>query len=564
MITANIVTYLRETDNPPTDAAERRRWFEGEDALSFLASTTTAVIPIYISTNSFFLCTAFVPSTRFRDEYPSQMLDWCFNPDSQWSWGYQLRGRGRGRVPKPFVHGPLDATSGRFYEGGTPLLYRRWFDGLPTAERTYLELDQRIAQICDLHWVAARSGWCRIDQHGDVQNVLTIARDDDRILCTASSDFLDFYGFVTGQQLVRVFDITRVERGFGGWGGEHRSIHRGDLVARGQLTGTGGYWRGAQHVRRTDTDERLTKMLLGEPLDAKQYESFIVYDWKNNRVCEWSSDPSQLGNFFKQNDLPFELSPAFFRPDVLLRYKSDPDKYRLSPHSISCRGAWYLKHYGVNDAHQVFSYIGYLSALPHSEQLYWKSFNEPPKAGLPELEVRRNFLGQWVSAEDPLENLKLVLRQIPSAKQGGRAQRIWTLGKELDSALDSLHPLYTESSKEWRDAILALNQVIVEGLQTKPLRKLAQHLACNDPTLRSLGLLRAVLSARTIDESLIEDVYGPLRDLQNARSQGIAHRGSGSQVRSTLREDYHARLLSLHQAMGSLADLIRQGVFDIP
>ena len=60
----------------------------------------------------------------------------------------------------------------------------------------------------------------------------------------------------------------------------------------------------------------------------------------------------QTANYFTQSDLPFEMSPAFFHPEVLTRYKSDSDKYTLQDRSISCRGAWHLQTYDINDAGQ--------------------------------------------------------------------------------------------------------------------------------------------------------------------------------------------------------------------
>jgi hypothetical protein len=36
------------------------------------------------------------------------------------------------------------------------------------------------------------------------------------------------------------------------------------------------------------------------------------------------------------------LSPAFFRPEVLLKYKADRDKYTVGERDVSCRAAWHL------------------------------------------------------------------------------------------------------------------------------------------------------------------------------------------------------------------------------
>ena len=52
-----------------------------------------------------------------------------------------------------------------------------------------------------------------------------------------------------------------------------------------------------------------------------QYVDFVAHDWRNGRVSTISTDPCATTNYFQtdNNSLPFELSPAFFKPEVLSR-----------------------------------------------------------------------------------------------------------------------------------------------------------------------------------------------------------------------------------------------------
>ncbi|WP_155636014.1 hypothetical protein [Burkholderia stagnalis] len=93
------------------------------------------------------------------------------------------------------------------------------------------------------------------------------------------------------------------------------------------------------------------------PTRTKEYATFKIFDRKNNVEVETSCAPEFLSNYFQKSDLPWEISPAFFRPDVLHRFKADPEKYSLDDRSISCRNAWYLKSYDINEAGQVHAYI---------------------------------------------------------------------------------------------------------------------------------------------------------------------------------------------------------------
>jgi hypothetical protein len=74
---------------------------------------------------------------------------------------------------------------------------------------------------------------------------------------------------------------------------------------------------------------------------GRRYVEFIAQDWRNNRLARISTDPAATTNYFEaaKNSLPFEVSPAFFRPDVLLKYKADCDKYTIESRQIHCRAA---------------------------------------------------------------------------------------------------------------------------------------------------------------------------------------------------------------------------------
>jgi hypothetical protein len=119
-----------------------------------------------------------------------------------------------------------------------------------------------------------------------------------------------------------------------------------------------------------------------------------------------------MASYFEASPLPFQISPVFFNAAVLEKYKADPEKYSLEHRSISCRNAWHLQSYDVNDAGQVHTYICYLGDLPHSEQLYWKSFNEEPKSPISRRAFTTDFEGEWYKAPDPLRDLQAMLTEL--------------------------------------------------------------------------------------------------------------------------------------------------------
>lgn len=173
-------------------------------------------------------------------------------------------------------------------------------------------------------------------------------------------------------------------------------------------------------------------------------------------------------NYFTKSDLPFELSPAFFRAEVLARYKADPDKYRLDDRSITCRNAWYLKTYDINEAGQVHTYLCYLADLPIAEQRYWKAFNEEPKGGISKRAYETDFEGQWASEYDALVELKRKIEVLNASSHPWWSARTSTL-------LDTTRYPATDAEKESADEILALDQLVVEGFVEREIKRITQE-----------------------------------------------------------------------------------------
>jgi len=239
---------------------------------------------------------------------------------------------------------------------------------------------------------------------------------------------------------------------------------------------------------------------------------------------EISLAPGETANYFTESELPFEMSPAFFRAEVLSKYKADSDKYRLNDRSISCRGTWHLQTYDINEAGQVHTYLVYLRSLPYEEQLHWKAYNERPKGPIAERALKADFEGSWDIKIDPLNELKYLLLDL-------KKQTVpwWTLRSE--KLIEQVHYPVTDSADEWSNEILLLDQLVVEGFEEKYLRKKAESLGRKpDPKLRSLQLVEDCLQALGCDEERSKELVAPLRRLHNMRSKLKGHASGDSAI----------------------------------
>jgi hypothetical protein len=292
--------------------------------------------------------------------------------------------------------------------------------------------------------------------------------------------------------------------------------------------------RGVQILRTSLNKDDVAQNMYRDDDGERQYAFFLVYDWKNKRVIEISSHPDATANYFTKSDLPFETSPAFFRPEVLSKYKADTEKYTLGNRSITCRGAWSLKSYDINEAGQVHAYICDLQHLPYEEQLHWKAYNETPKAGISKRAYRTDFEGQWDTEPDPLLALQASLTQWSE-----QSVPWWKL---RDPNLPGrVHYPVTTSPDEWSNELLHLHQFVVEGFEERWLREKAKSLGRSpDVAWRSLKLLEECLIGISLEEGHAHELIEPLQrlNLLRVKMKGHASGTDAMQIKKQVIKDF--------------------------
>ncbi len=563
----DVFGYLRSVEIPPTSPDARAEWVEARDVIPFLEKSAAGDIPIYFSRRGFFVYAVMVPAGHLIGDYEADLMGWNFPVSRGWSY----MPHETDDAIEVVIHRPGQVVGSRVLQHAEPMIYLRHF-ARRVPDESYVELDQKLIHLADVHWLDDRDSFCRLNEHGDIVDAIRIYQKEPGKLCTIDIETLNRYLIITSQAMVQLFDVHRCpdwSQWTSFWGRDREENERlrvGDLIAdKTVLRSPDGVdattLRGVQIIRGPSDARRRKQLLLHTLGDYERHERFILQDWRNSRIREYPSD----GNDEHRIPPPDLISPAFFRPQVLDRYKADPDKYILTQSTIECPGVWSLRSYDINDAGQVYAYLKDLWELPYGEQQYWRVFNEAPKAGISERSISQDILGKAWLGPDPLRDLQWVLRDFPRAKHDGTNVRVWSLKTgDAGRALAQLHYLHTESKKEWRDQLLELHKVVVEGLQTDTIRRVAQALNCDNPDWRSIKLLRACLQKRGVSDSAIHQVHDPLSELHQLRSHGgVAHLG-GPAGNKDLRADYHRLLADVTDAMTLLADLIRQGTLDLP
>jgi hypothetical protein len=537
-----------------------------DSALDFLRDNSQQdEFVVYASNRSTFIHAILAPASSLNPPDTDDLMSWSCNPTS--SWGITVQFSDPRSVG---ISLPLDHTGSKTLDGGEQLVFARHFEGRP-GEKSYYEILQKFTHLFDLHYMEARHAYCRLDRRGDVEDLIRIVEIPGKgeeygtDVVIFNRDLLDEYLVLTDSIIVRTFDFTRYRPGtFGGWatGHDRRIRSDGDMHYRSHVEpGHASYSRGFQLVHSLATTDAIIKRFDYTEPEDRQYASFIAFDWKNKVVKEISCAPGHTANYFTESDLPFEVSPAFFNPEVLTKYKADSDKYRLAGRSISCRGAWSLQTYDINDAGQVHTYLVYLRSLPYEEQLYWRSYNEAPKASISRRALTTDFEGRWYLEYDPLNSLKNAVGDLNRDQVPW-----WTL--RSGKLCDQLHYPVTSSPGEWANELLNLDQLVVEGFETKWLRNKALSLGRTpEISFASLRLVEECLLAVGFEEDHARSVVAPLKEAHDLRSRvkGHASGDHGAAIKKqilkdhgTFKKHFHALCQKCDESVRGIAEAFKK------
>jgi hypothetical protein len=527
-----LIDQIAQLDAVPADAPAFSAWIEAGAHLQFLKDNGRRdEIVFYASGPYAFIHSMVVPNRLLTPPDEHDLLGWSCSPVT--SIASFCTGGGREGMwieRRPFTSGSQTLKQ------GTNLLFGRTFEGWSGPDRAYFEVNQEYTHLTGIHWRPEERAYCKYGDNGDIAHIVSVTRrqgDDGVSLVSFNWRALEEYLAAADASLVRMYDFTLLRReSFQSWpdGPETVITNEPDFFYRQKVCpGFAAYTRGVQILRCRENPADILKNVsdgwMGK--EKRRYAAFIAKDWRNKRITQISTDPTATTNYFetKDNDLPFELSPAFFRPEVLLKYKGDRDKYTVEDRSITCRTAWYLKGYDVNDAGQVHAYICDLRNLPYTEQLHWLSFNEAPKGGISERAYINDFEGQFTKTMKPLEKVVSILQDWDK-----RAVPWWTLrGPDL---LDRVTVPYSPSRDEWAESFLDLSKLVNEGFEVKAIRKKldAVGAAYDDKKDQSIVLMEKL---RDHLGGAPQGYLAGLRIAQKIRSKVKGHSGGGEALAIT-------------------------------
>lgn len=487
-------------------------------------------VVLYLSLNHLFLKSVLLDNTKIKKEDILSIKNWSGNSNTQWSISCS--------ISDCEISSPMDNYDSSVLSDGEPIFFIRSFEY--AGYEHYFELNQKILQILNLHYIYEENAWCKFDDLGDLEKIIQFQKIIDgnnriSLLCMRKRE-LDMYCALTKQNIVRMIDVTFLYENFIGW--NYDDFIKDEISNNGiygELTidkKVGSFFRGIQIISSLVDKKTIIDAIWGN--NPKQYVDLIVNDIKYKKVHTVSCDPDKLDNYFVDTGKPLGMSIAFFKPEVLRKYKSDTEKYTIQDRKIFCRDVWELRSFDINDNQQISVYLVDFNKLPYQEQLHWKQYNEEPKGFISKRAVQNDFLGEFSDDIRLEEKLKILLQELQKQKCFW-----WTLRSE--SNLSKLHIPLTSSADEWADELLNLDQLIVEGFQEKELKRYCtQHNIEFKNSDRSLKLIGLILSFKGFDDEQINEIMSPLYEVHNLRSEQKGHSSGETAVnaRKKIRKDY--------------------------
>ena len=501
-------------------------------------------IIVFATNNHFFVHAVLVPLENVANPDHDDLKNFDIWPNSCWS-VCEYPNDGKSSIE---LRDPFHDTDCNTLRGGEKLIFARDFHGT-RKNKLMLEVSQKFFHSLDLYYISEKRAYCTVDDVGNVKEIICIYSDEDSEFTrdiqfvTVKREYLNRYLALTETSMVSNFLFNRynvddedyVKKEGKRYYDEYKKfdLYYSKCIVKNDFS----LVRGHIIYRTNETKESFLRKQKDMASGAnRKYETFIIYDLKSRRVMETSCDPASIADYFIESDLPLSLSPAFFRDDVLIKYQSQPEKYIIEDNTITCVGAWSLRSFGRNDEHQVHVPIVDLADLPFEEQKYWKAFNVEPKDGISKSSFENDILGKFSSEENPLEELKDIVRRLDREEPAWWNRR----GNEL---IDGVQLTVTESIKPWGDSILALNKMVVEGFSTTRLKRIIAKI--DKPIERGSGygsvkILEMIISCLDENSDKGREVCVPLRELIHLRNTVQAHDGGSERQEaiSKMKKDF--------------------------
>ena len=362
----------------------------------------------------------------------------------------------------------------RFGEPGgiEPLVIFREFHG---AMPDYIEISEEFRHFHNLYHDRQADKFVAIDEDGDIEDVIIIEPKCIKIRLQYLKQFLAikdmhlaifFDRFAYSDKRLEDHGLTKISEDVSGaLLKAHRHVDNFDFGSKEEQKSISRVV-GKKLIPGVSKE----KSRFWPHQDEKKYEEFIIGLDQDGRPLSHSCEESKLSNYFGANPgAPRDVTPVFFRREVLGKYYSNPKKFSVEDGYLRCGSLWGLRM-DNNHKQYVVVLLSDLGDLSHKEQLYWKSYNVAPDGEMSSVSYKRNFLSEFTDPDsaDLRFKMKFESFNINWLKAVG-----WPLFKLLAAADEhfytSLRVPLTDDPAELDTQALSLSKVLIDSLNEEEL-----------------------------------------------------------------------------------------------
>jgi hypothetical protein len=269
-----------------------------------------------------FVITVVVSEDSFTSVDKDDLLKWsCDDLSSSARYGWQSGETGI------WIERGTDWTAESLRDA-QQLVFPRYFEGLEERDAFYCELLQEYTHLTDTHWRPEQRAYCRFDENGDFDHIVSVSANenrDDVTLVSFKREPLEQFLAASNSVMVRLFDFTLLRRGkdfeFSKWpSGPEDVIRESESLFYRQKVdpGKAAYTCGVQIIPPSRPKSAIFASMKEGPSTHKEgpFVEFIALDWRNKRITRISTDPDATTNYFQasENSLPTSFLPHSLGP----------------------------------------------------------------------------------------------------------------------------------------------------------------------------------------------------------------------------------------------------------
>jgi hypothetical protein len=469
---------------------------------------------------------SFVGTAPTRVSTFSALAPRTYRPKALASPGWDLHhGSGRPGFSQSFSRGRTKTTYQRHGSSPVePLLHERAFYG---ARADYSEVSEEFRLFHDLYDDRTNGRLLRIEDAADPEVAVRFHGESVWVL----GPLLRQYQAARHMDLLLFIDSTIA---LDGPVKPHREDWQTAEVNASLVVGdVDGRWFSNFMATRVVPAPRVTESGVWPYEKRDEYfpEFIIGVDAMGNEI-RFTCNPDKLANYFGANaGAPHYLTAVHFRREVLAKYHDNPTLYSIEDGYLRCAGLWGFRM--DNDGDDVVAHLGDLGRdLPVRERDYWRSFNIAPMSGITglassklptggfsETAIRRGFLAQATEARSVDLRVQKTYRRLGTVWANRFGWPIFLEPEPGDAHLlqDVRRPL-RDTDVEFESLVRTLAKLYIDFLNEADI---VRGLPPGPKDEKGIGKLERFLRAGLVEPGRI---VAFLRDLQDLRSKGVAHR----------------------------------------